>query len=95
MGVGFDAPGDSIIVLNEQTSYSTWEFLYDPRVDQLKAKALALNGGGLGSTPAGALGQTPGSPGATSTTGTTASDGSTPPAKSGANPNGANPTPQQ
>jgi type II secretory pathway pseudopilin PulG len=47
MGVGLEVSGDSIIELNEQTAYNAWEFLYDPRVDQMKAKAAALNGGGV------------------------------------------------
>lgn len=47
MGVGLEAAGESIVVLNEQTVYKDWEFLYDPRVDQMKAKAAALNGGGI------------------------------------------------
>jgi type II secretory pathway pseudopilin PulG len=59
MGVGLDVPGDSIVELNEQTTYATWEFLYDPRIEQLKAKA-GLNSGGT-SVGAGSLGQTPGS----------------------------------
>ena len=44
-GVGLAKPGDSIITLNEQTTYPTWEFIYDPRIEQLKAAA-ALQGGG-------------------------------------------------
>ena len=44
-GVGLVKPGDSIITLNEQTTYPTWEFIYDPRIEQLKAAA-ALQGGG-------------------------------------------------
>ena len=73
MGVGSSATGSSILVPNEQTTYETWEFLYDPRIELLKAKA-ALNGG-LGSAGAGSLGQTPGasgfgSPMGTGTTGT-------------------------
>jgi type II secretory pathway pseudopilin PulG len=44
MGVGSSASGSSIIVVNEQTSYETWEFLYDPRIEKLKAAA-ALNAG--------------------------------------------------
>ncbi|HEV2647153.1 MAG TPA: type II secretion system protein [Acidobacteriaceae bacterium] len=40
MGVGSSASGSSILSVNEQTSYETWEFLYDPRVEQLKAAAL-------------------------------------------------------
>jgi hypothetical protein len=58
MGVGLNATGNSLLEPNEQTTYQTWEFLYDPRVELLKAKQ-ALNQG-LGSAGAGALGQTPG-----------------------------------
>ena len=52
MGVGSSATGDSILVVNEQTSYETWEFLYDPRVERLKAAAALKNGisGGGGSS---------------------------------------------
>ncbi len=31
MGIGLVREGDSILDLNEQTTYNTWEFLYDPR----------------------------------------------------------------
>jgi type II secretory pathway pseudopilin PulG len=59
MGVGSSASGNSILELNEQTTYQTWEFLYDPRLEKLK-QAAALNQG-LGSVGAGSLGgQTPG-----------------------------------
>jgi hypothetical protein len=58
MGVGLNATGDSLLTPNLQTTYETWEFLYDPRVELLKVKQ-ALNQG-LGSAGAGALGQTPG-----------------------------------
>ncbi len=58
MGVGSSATGNSIIVVNEQTTYETWEFLYDPRLEKLR-QAAALNAG-AGSVGAGALGQTPG-----------------------------------
>ena len=58
MGIGLNATGDSIIAVNEQTSYDTWEFLYDPRIELLKQKA-TMNGG-AGSIGAGSLGQTPG-----------------------------------
>jgi len=44
VGVGSSRTGDSISVLNEQTTYQTWEFLYDPRIEQLKAKAALLGG---------------------------------------------------
>jgi len=44
MGVGSSATGNSIIVVNEQKTYETWEFLYDPRIEQLKLKAQLMNG---------------------------------------------------
>ncbi len=44
MGIGSSKTGDSIIEPNEQTSYQNWEFLYDPRIEQLKAKASLLGG---------------------------------------------------
>lgn len=55
MGVGTNASGSSIVEVNDQTAYQDWEFLYDPRLEQLKGAA-ALNSG-LGSTKAGQLGQ--------------------------------------
>lgn len=70
MGVGSSAAGNSIIEPNEQTTYQTWEFLYDPRIELLKAKA-ALNSG-LGSTGAGASGQMPSTSGFGSPAGTNA-----------------------
>jgi hypothetical protein len=70
MGVGSSATGASILVVNEQSSYQTWEFLYDPRIEQLKI-AGQLNGGGVGSVAAGSLGQTPGSPGGPGVNGAT------------------------
>jgi type II secretory pathway pseudopilin PulG len=95
MGVGSSATGDSILVVNEQTTYETWEFLYDPRIEKLK-QAAALNAG-ASSVGAGALGQTPGSfgnsttPGAGSnSTNSTMGFGS----GAGASPNGVTPTTQ-
>lgn len=56
MGVGSSATGNSILTVNEQTSYETWEFLYDPRVERLR-QAGQLNQGigsaGGGGNPAG------------------------------------------
>jgi hypothetical protein len=88
MGVGLGAPGDSITELNEQTSYATWEFLYDPRIELLKAQA-GLNGGGNSIGP----GQpgTMGAPGATGTPGIGA-PGTTAPTGTGTT--GTTPTPQ-
>jgi hypothetical protein len=61
MGVGSSANGTSIITVNEQTSYESWEFLYDPRVERLRQlgqlnQGVGSSGGsgnpaGLGSTP--------------------------------------------
>jgi hypothetical protein len=61
MGVGSSATGTSIITPNEQTTYQTWEFLYDPRIEQLKIAA-ALNGG-ADALGGGTLGQSPSSMG--------------------------------
>ena len=58
MGVGSSATGNAILDVNQQTTYQTWEFLYDPRIELLKAAA-ALNGGGLGTLGGGATGQSP------------------------------------
>ena len=53
VGVGSSATGGSILELNAQTTYESWEFIYDPRIEQLYAKAslmggAAPSGGGLG-----------------------------------------------
>ena len=59
--------GNSIVVVNEQTTYPTWEFIYDPRIEQLKAKSNLLGGGvasggtGLGSGSSLNSNTTPGS----------------------------------
>jgi hypothetical protein len=55
VGVGIAKEGDSIVVLNEQTTYNTWEFIYDPRIEQLKAQS-SLFGGGPASSGTGSLG---------------------------------------
>ena len=60
IGVGLVKDGNSITVLNEQTTYATWEFLYDPRIEQMKAKA-SIFGGGPASTSASNLGSASGS----------------------------------
>lgn len=45
VGIGCSHSGSSITVLNEQATYQTWEFIYDPRIEQMKAKAALLGGG--------------------------------------------------
>jgi len=73
VGVGIPKDGPSIITLNEQTDYSTWEFIYDPRIEQLYAKSsifgggVASSSGGLGS--ASDLNSTPGTGSPTSPAG--------------------------
>ena len=47
MGVGSSATGNSILEINEQTTYDTWEFLYDPRIELLYKQGQAA-GGGIG-----------------------------------------------
>jgi len=45
VGVGVPKEGDSITILNEQTTYNTWEFIYDPRIEQLYARGALLGAG--------------------------------------------------
>lgn len=59
MGIGSSATGDAIVVVNEQTTYPTWEFLYDPRIEAL-SKGVNLFGGGVSSTGTGGLGSASG-----------------------------------
>ncbi|HEY2039444.1 MAG TPA: type II secretion system protein [Edaphobacter sp.] len=70
VGIGCSHSGSSITVLNEQATYQTWEFIYDPRIEQLKAKAALLGGGsssgfgsgsGLGSGSGSGFGSSPSS----------------------------------
>jgi type II secretory pathway pseudopilin PulG len=87
MGVGLNHTGDSVLDLNEQTTYETWEFLYDPRIEALKAKTSLLGGApvaapgtnGPGGTPGTGIGGTPpsivGPPGTGPGTGTTGGAG--------------------
>ena len=72
MGIGSSKTGEAILTVNEQTNYQDWEFLYDPRIEQLYAKGNLLGGGmtsgaptgnGLGTTPIN--GTLPPAPGAT------------------------------
>ena len=44
MGIGSSKSGDSIITVNEQTTYQDWEFLYAPRLEQVYAKGTLLGG---------------------------------------------------
>jgi hypothetical protein len=62
-GVGTSRTGSSILTPNEQDTYETWEFWYDPRIELLKKNVNILGGGGpagasstLGSTSASQFG---------------------------------------
>ncbi len=94
VGVGVPKEGDSITILNEQTTYNTWEFIYDPRIEQLYAKGALLGGvpsGGLGTGNGGntsAPGGTSSPFGGTSTPGL----GGSSPGLGGSTPGGAFPT---
>ena len=90
MGVGVPKTGPSLLVVNEQSNYEDWEFLYDPRIEQLYAKANLLGGGistGSGSGSLGTLGgnasASPGNssatPAGTTTTPTPSASQTTPP----------------
>ena len=103
VGVGSSRGGDSILVVNEQTTYPTWEFLYDPRSDLWTATVRML-GGGVGSAPAttgrgsgfgsgGIGGATPNTPTSGSGTGTGLGTGTTSPG--GSTPMPTTPTPPQ
>jgi len=44
MGVGTSKTGDSILNPNQQTTYETWEFIYDPKIELLYRQANILGG---------------------------------------------------
>ncbi len=44
MGVGTAKTGDSILNPNGQTTYDTWEFIYDPKIELLYQQANMLGG---------------------------------------------------
>ena len=72
MGVSSQSPKTSIISIREKTTYNTWEFIYDPRIEALyKGNPL---GGSVGSSNGGnAFGQQNGI--GTPATGTTPTNG--------------------
>jgi type II secretory pathway pseudopilin PulG len=76
VGVGTSRSGDSITEPNEQVTYETWEFWYDPRIENLK-KGVSLTGGGISSGSATGLGGLSGATGSTGATGATGATGST------------------
>jgi len=81
-GVATSRSGQSILNPNQQTTYETWEFWYDPLIEALYAKGIPTGGGGIGSQSAssfgqnGVTGQPNGSTGSSGATGATGSTGS-------------------
>ena len=53
MGIGSSSTGNSIVDNNGQDTYQSWEFLYDPRIEQLYAKATLFGGAMSSGTPSG------------------------------------------
>ncbi len=52
MGVGVPKDGEAFLSVNGVSTYQEWEFIYDPRIEQLYAQNGALGGGGgMGSAP--------------------------------------------
>lgn len=72
VGVGTARTGESILNPNGQTTYETWEFWYDPRIELMK-KGVSILGGGVSSQPASSFGG--GLPGATGSTGASGANG--------------------
>jgi len=81
MGVSSLSPKTSIIEIRQQTTYDTWEFIYDPRIELLYSKGNIM-GGGVGS--AGGSGLDPSSlPGASGSNGASGSSGTPAPVGGG------------
>ena len=55
VGVSTARTGESITEPNQQTTYDTWEFWYDPRIELLK-QGVSITGGGMSSTDSGSFG---------------------------------------
>ncbi len=53
MGIGTSKSGDSVLNVNGEGTYQNWEFLYDPRIEQLYAKGNLLGGGITSGSPGG------------------------------------------
>jgi hypothetical protein len=77
MGVGTAKTGTSILNPNQQTTYETWEFLYDPKIELLYQQANLFGGattGGVNSQSLSNMGSSPGqsnTPGGSNNTPTT------------------------
>jgi type II secretory pathway pseudopilin PulG len=71
VGVGTAKTGESITQPNQQTTYETWEFWYDPNIEQLYQKGQQGLLGGASSTAASSFGSDAGTGKSNSSTGGT------------------------
>jgi type II secretory pathway pseudopilin PulG len=70
MGVGTSKTGESILNPNAQTTYETWEFIYDPKIELLYQQANIMGGpASVNSTSPSSLGSPTGTTGQTNTGG--------------------------
>ncbi|MBS1813882.1 MAG: type II secretion system protein [Acidobacteria bacterium] len=71
VGVGTNKKGKAIVAVNGEEDFDKWEFLYDPRIDEIRAKSSLLGGGVASSGGTGLSSPSTGNgsgPGTTSTT---------------------------
>jgi type II secretory pathway pseudopilin PulG len=94
-GVGTSRTGSSILTPNDQDTYETWEFWYDPRIELLKKNVNILGGGGPAgaSTSSGGIGSTSASDFGNNLNGTPNGPGG-PTGATGTSGTPANPAPQ-
>jgi type II secretory pathway pseudopilin PulG len=57
MGIGTSRSGSATVTVNGVSTYEEWEFLYDPRIETLKAKGSLLGGLSSGAPSKSGLGQ--------------------------------------
>jgi type II secretory pathway pseudopilin PulG len=89
MGVGTSKTGDSILNPNGQTTYETWEFLYDPKIELLYQQSTLFGGG---TTSGGVNSQSEGSFGSDAVSGQSDSKGGS--TNTPASPSSGSPSPQ-
>ena len=78
MGIGSARTGTSILNPNQQTTYETWEFIYDPKIELLYQQANILGGAAGGSVNSQSLSNTGTTPGQSNTPGTSTPAPTTP-----------------
>lgn len=91
MGVGTSKTGESILNPNGQTTYETWEFIYDPKIELLYQQANILGGGTTASQPASTFGSSAATGQSNSSGGSNNSNGSGSTPSSPSSPNSNSP----